>query len=99
MLKKVSPSNGYALVTAFSLTALNWVDTDLPLSYIFGTVDVAAVDPAKPRGATVALSTARPFGGAGPAATYPGVTLSAGTRLANYSVRKRANASLSPPFF
>jgi len=28
----VSPSNGYALATAFGFEALNWVDDDLPLT-------------------------------------------------------------------
>ena len=31
----VSPSNGTAVLTAFSISAVNWMDDDYPLSYVF----------------------------------------------------------------
>eukprot|EP01037_Dinobryon_pediforme_P046949 gene46949-60647_t len=32
----VSPNNGTALSTTFHMSALNWLDTDLPIQYSFG---------------------------------------------------------------
>jgi hypothetical protein len=54
----VSPSAGFALEKAFAFASLNWVDEDLPFSYIFGTA------PVRSDGLTVdsALVTLEPFG-------------------------------------
>jgi len=39
----VSPDKGYALSTAFEFTAINWVDDDLPFTYLFGMVELTSV--------------------------------------------------------
>jgi len=75
----VSPNNGYALDTSFTFTATNWVDNDLPLTYIFGTTGVnddGSLD-------TTSLS---PFGDERSDASYLGVTLSTGLNITNYTI-------------
>eukprot|EP00615_Pteridomonas_danica_P011705 CAMPEP_0114339650 /NCGR_PEP_ID=MMETSP0101-20121206/7864_1 /TAXON_ID=38822 ORGANISM="Pteridomonas danica, Strain PT" /NCGR_SAMPLE_ID=MMETSP0101 /ASSEMBLY_ACC=CAM_ASM_000211 /LENGTH=1211 /DNA_ID=CAMNT_0001472675 /DNA_START=790 /DNA_END=4425 /DNA_ORIENTATION=+ len=76
---EVTPINGFALDTSFTFTATNWVDDDLPLTYIFGTTGVnddGSLD-------TTALS---PFGDERSDASYDGVTLSVGSNITNYTV-------------
>ena len=75
----VQPGKGFALETAYSFTALNWVDEDLPLAYRFGTVPVH-------KDGSLDLAMAAPFGDGRSAATYSGVTLSAGLNYTNFSV-------------
>jgi hypothetical protein len=75
----VSPKRGYALDTSFTFTATNWVDEDLPFTYIFGTTGVnsdGSLD-------TTSLS---PFGDERDDATYEGITLSTGSNATNYTV-------------
>ena len=74
----VQPSKGYALDTAFTYTALNWVDEDLPLIYLFGKFPVN-------RDGKIA-SKPTPFGGSRSSSRYSGVTLSAGSNHTNYTV-------------
>jgi hypothetical protein len=75
----VSPGKGFTFDTAFSFSAINWVDDDLPLTYAFGTT---AVDDA----GYVDTSTFFSFGDAIPDATLSGVVLSEGAVATNYSV-------------
>jgi hypothetical protein len=75
----VTPKRGYALDTSFTFTATNWVDDDVPFTYIFGTTGVnsdGSLD-------TTSLS---PFGDERDDATYEGVTLSTGSNETNYTV-------------
>ena len=77
----VTPERGFALGTSFTYTALNWVDEDLPLTYIFGTVslnDDQSLD----------LATFSPFGGESSDAILEDVTLAQGAIASNYSVRR-----------
>ena len=69
---EVSPSSGYALTTDFSFSALNWVDEDLPLTYLFGTVRVL------PTTTGVSSSRNSPFGGKQSDASLNGVVLPPG---------------------
>ena len=75
----VSPGRGFALDTSFTLTALNWVDEDLPLSFRFGTLPVSPAD------GSLDAAMATPFGGARSSATYAGATLSAGSNRTNFT--------------
>jgi len=77
----VTPERGFALGTSFTYTALNWVDEDLPLTYIFGTVslnDDQSLD----------LATFSPFGGESSDAMLEDVTLAQGAIASNYTVRR-----------
>jgi len=75
----VSPSSGFSLDTAFKFTALNWVDEDLPLTYVFGTLEVL-------RSGALDETTMSPFGSESADSTYSGVTLSPGSNFTNYTV-------------
>jgi len=75
----VSPPNGFALETSFTLETFNWVDEDLPLAYVFGTVPVLA-DGSRDE------ATLLPFGASGGDTAYSGVTLSAGSNATNFTV-------------
>jgi hypothetical protein len=75
----VTPKNGYALDTSFTFTATNWVDDDLPLTYIFGTTGVNS-------DATLDTTSLSPFGDERSDASYVGVTLSQGLNSTNYTV-------------
>jgi hypothetical protein len=70
----VEPYNGFALDTSFEFSALNWIDDDLPLTYVFGT---AAVERDGTNG-TLDTSFLSPFGDAQSDASYSGITLSQG---------------------
>jgi len=75
----VAPSQGFALDTSFTLTALNWVDEDLPLLYRFGTLPVHS-------DGSLDTSMGSPFGDARSSATYAGAMLSAGANSTNFTV-------------
>ena len=75
----VFPATGFTLETEFTFTALNWVDDDLPLSYIFGLASVDA------NGST-SMEFPSPFGSARSDAAYDGVTLPQGDLSLNFSV-------------
>jgi len=75
----VSPSRGFALDTAFKFVSLNWVDEDLPLAYVFGTVEVL-------RSGELDETIMTPFGSENTDSTYSGVTLSPGSNFTNYTV-------------
>jgi hypothetical protein len=70
-----SPSMGYALDTTFSFSALGWVDEDLPITYGFGTAEVALGTDGKVEIDSTKLS---PFGNRRSDSTYDGVTLAQG---------------------
>lgn len=76
---EVNPRQGLAFDTAFSFTALTWVDEDLPLSYRFGTLPVY-------EDGSFDLSMTAPFGGDRRSAIWDGVTLSAGSNPNNFTV-------------
>jgi hypothetical protein len=78
----VEPCNGFALDTSFEFSALNWIDDDLPLTYVFGT---AAVERDGTDG-TLDTSFLSPFGDALSDASYSGITLSQGFNHSNYTV-------------
>ena len=75
----VAPLGGFALDTAFAFSSLNWVDEDLPLTYVFGTTDVN-ID------GSLDTSSLYPFGNAGSDASVSEVTLSAGANGTNFTV-------------
>jgi len=81
----VTPLSGFALDTSFTLETLNWVDEDLPLAYVFGTVPV--FDEGSLDGTTLL-----PFGASGGDAAYSGATLSAGSNATNFTVGCFASA-------
>ena len=75
-----SPKKGFALVTPFALSAVNWVDEDLPLSYLFGTAAVVT--------STGIIDTCdrSPFGGDQVDSSLNNVALPQGAQEANYTV-------------
>jgi hypothetical protein len=77
-----TPFSGFALETAFTFTALNWVDPDLPFSYAFGS---AVVKSFNVDGHAV-FGSLFPFGGATLSATYTGITLAQGPSSVNGTV-------------
>ena len=74
----VAPLNGRALSTLFSLSAVNWVDDDLPMAYLFGTtkVDVS--------GSLTNVLT--PFGDKRSDCFWNDVKLPQGAAVSNYTV-------------
>jgi hypothetical protein len=75
----VTPINGYALETTFTFTAVNWVEDDLPITYIFGTAGLLS-------DFTADASTLSPFGDERSDATYSNVVLTQGLNITNYTV-------------
>jgi hypothetical protein len=76
---EVSPRRGFALDTSFTLTAYDWVDEDLPFTYIFGTTGVNS-------DGTLDTTSLSPFGDERDDATFSDVTLSQGLNSTNYTV-------------
>jgi len=81
----VAPASGFALDTSFDLTAVNWVDEDAIVGYVFGTTGVTAAGHPD-------ASALFPFGSAGGDATYAGAMLSAGSNATNFTVGCFASA-------
>ena len=75
----ISPAAGSALETSFLLAALNWVDDDIPFTYVFGTARVHADGSAD-------TSELFPFGNERSDPSLAGVTLAQGDEATNYSV-------------
>jgi len=75
----VTPINGFALYTAFTFSATNWVEDDLPVTYIFGTTALNTDLSAD----TTSLA---PFGDERSDASYTDVTLTQGSNTTNYTV-------------
>ena len=79
---EVTPPTGFTLDTGFDFVAVNWVDEDLPLKYIFGTVpfngDFLTLD--------TTASSQRPFGDMRADASLSGVTLRVGSNFTNFSI-------------
>jgi hypothetical protein len=74
----VSPLTGWALSTYFAFSAKNWVDDDLPLTYVFGTVAVNS---------NGSLTTAlTPFGDSRSDCFWNDVMLAQGDEATNYTV-------------
>ena len=88
----VSPPNGYALFTSFTIETLNWVDEDLPLTYVFGTVPVYLDGIGETILVDASASALAPFGGSRGDASLSGVTLSAGKPKVNFTVGCFASA-------
>ena len=68
----VAPRDGFTLDTAFTFAAVNWVDEDLPMTYIFGTVPI--VDP-QALAVDTSAAARRPFGDARSDASLSGVSI------------------------
>ena len=82
----VFPQNGLALTTAFELAAPEWVDDDLPFSFVFGTAPVVAgVDSAGYAVDTGDVGSLTPFGDERGDAFYSGLVLSQGQLATNYT--------------
>ena len=75
----VSPLEGTTPTTNFDLTALNWVDPDLPFTYLFGTVKVNS-------DLTLDMAQMAAFGGALAGSQFTGVKLAAGANSTQYLV-------------
>ena len=75
-----NPKKGFALATPFALSAINWVDEDLPLSYLFGTTAVVTST------GILDISDRSPFGGEQTDSSVNDVTLPQGAQGANYTI-------------
>jgi hypothetical protein len=81
-----SPKSGSALTTSFYLSALLWVDDDLPFTFVFGTAPVVAIGATKTYAADMSdISQLVPFGDERGDAFYRGVILPQGQLNINYS--------------
>jgi len=82
----VTPPTGYALVTGFEFVALNWVDEDAPLRYLFGTAPLLLSAANNNGTAVVNEDVLYPFGAPGKDSSSSGNTLSVGEVGANYTM-------------